>query len=99
MHQVPDRCLVRADTVPGWDVRTLVNHVVGEELWTVPLLEGRTIAEVGDRFDGDVLGAVPSDVVDSAAKAAAAAFEEPGAADRTVTCPSVTLPPRNTACS
>jgi len=42
-----------------WDVRALVNHVVGEELWTRPLLEGRTIAEVGDRFDGDVLGADP----------------------------------------
>jgi len=42
-----------------WDVRALVNHVVGEELWTQPLLEGRTIAEVGDQFDGDVLGDDP----------------------------------------
>jgi len=39
-----------------WDVQALVNHVVGEELWARPLLEGRTIDEVGDRFDGDVLG-------------------------------------------
>ena len=39
-----------------WDVRTLVNHVVGEERWAVPLLEGRTIAEVGDSLDGDLLG-------------------------------------------
>src|SRR5215210_4998300 len=30
-----------------WDVRQLVNHVVGEDRWTGPLLEGRTIAEVG----------------------------------------------------
>jgi uncharacterized protein (TIGR03086 family) len=42
-----------------WNVRTLVNHVVGEELWTQPLLEGKTIAEVGDQFDGDVLGDEP----------------------------------------
>jgi uncharacterized protein (TIGR03086 family) len=68
----------------GWDVRALVNHVAGEELWTVPLLEGRTIAEVGDRFDGDVLGADPALAVDTAAQAAVAAFEEPGAAERTV---------------
>ena len=39
-----------------WSVRDLVNHVVGEELWTAPLLRGKTIAEVGSRFDGDVLG-------------------------------------------
>ncbi len=42
-----------------WDVRTLVNHVVNELLWMPPLLEGKTIAEVGDRFDGDVLGSDP----------------------------------------
>jgi len=30
-----------------WSVRQLVNHVVGEELWTVPLLRGGTIEEAG----------------------------------------------------
>ena len=38
-----------------WTVRDLINHVTGEDLWTVPLMEGATIEEVGDRFDGDVL--------------------------------------------
>lgn len=42
-----------------WDVRALVNHVVGEEFWIRPLLEGKTIAEVGDRLDGDLLGDDP----------------------------------------
>jgi uncharacterized protein (TIGR03086 family) len=42
-----------------WDVRALVNHVVGEERWTGPLLDGMTIGEVGDRFDGDLLGDDP----------------------------------------
>jgi uncharacterized protein (TIGR03086 family) len=42
-----------------WKVRDLVNHVCGEDLWTAPLMTGRTIAEVGDRFDGDLLGADP----------------------------------------
>jgi uncharacterized protein (TIGR03086 family) len=45
---------------PDWDVRGLVNHVVYEDLWTVPLMEGATIAEVGDRFEGDMLGADPA---------------------------------------
>jgi uncharacterized protein (TIGR03086 family) len=67
-----------------WDVRALVNHVVGEELWVVPLFDGATIAEVGDRFDGDLLGADPVQVADEAADAAAATVAEPGALTRTV---------------
>src|ERR687898_12665 len=42
-----------------WDVRALVNHIAYEDLWTVPLMEGATIAEVGDRFEGDLLGDDP----------------------------------------
>jgi uncharacterized protein (TIGR03086 family) len=43
----------------AWNVRDLVNHVAGEDLWTVPLMHGSTIEEVGDRFDGDLLGGDP----------------------------------------
>jgi uncharacterized protein (TIGR03086 family) len=53
-----------------WSVRDLVNHVVGEDLWTVPLMRGETIAEVGSRFDGDVLG---EDPITAALRAAAEA--------------------------
>ena len=42
-----------------WDVRALVNHVVGEDRWTEPLMRGATIEEVGDRLDGDLLGDDP----------------------------------------
>ncbi len=42
-----------------WTVRDLVNHVVGEDRWTVPLVEGRTIADVGTSLDGDLLGDDP----------------------------------------
>lgn len=59
-----------------WDVRALVNHVVGEELWTRPLLQGMTIAEVGDRFDGDLLGDDPARVGRDASADAAAAVDE-----------------------
>ncbi|GAA3246234.1 TIGR03086 family metal-binding protein [Pseudonocardia petroleophila] len=58
---------------PGWDVRDLVNHLVNEERWTPLLLGGATIAEVGDRFDGDLLGADPLATYDEAAAAALAA--------------------------
>lgn len=42
-----------------WDVRTLVNHVVNEACWVKPLLGGKTLEEVGDSFDGDLLGEEP----------------------------------------
>ena len=42
-----------------WTVRDLTNHVAGEDLWTTPLVQGSTIEEVGDRFDGDLLGDDP----------------------------------------
>lgn len=42
-----------------WTVRDLVNHVTGEDRWTVPLLQGRTIDEVGTSLDGDLLGTHP----------------------------------------
>lgn len=42
-----------------WNVRDLVNHVVGEDLWAPLLLEGKSLEEVGDRFDGDLLGEDP----------------------------------------
>ncbi len=73
----------RVDAVPSdrwegptpcreWDVRTLVNHVVGEDAWTVPLVRGATIAEVGDSLDGDLLGDAP---VDTAVRSAGEAVD------------------------
>jgi len=59
-----------------WDVRTLVNHVVGEDLWTEPLVRGSTMEEVGDRFDGDLLGKAPVEVAVGAAALARHAVRE-----------------------
>jgi uncharacterized protein (TIGR03086 family) len=67
-----------------WDVRALVNHVVSEQRWSVPLFAGATIAEVGDKYDGDVLGADPVLSSTEAAEDAAAAVSEGGAMERTV---------------
>jgi uncharacterized protein (TIGR03086 family) len=67
-----------------WDVRTLLHHVVGEFLWMPPLLAGQTIAEVGDRFDGDILGERPQEAASAAAAEALQAAGEPGALERTV---------------
>jgi uncharacterized protein (TIGR03086 family) len=69
---------------PQWNVRALVNHVVGEDLWTVALMEGATIEEVGGRFDGDVLGHDPLATARGAADAATIAAGSGLIAGRTV---------------
>jgi uncharacterized protein (TIGR03086 family) len=67
-----------------WSVRDVVNHITAENLWAEPLMDGRTVAEVGDRFDGDVLGSDPQSAWEQAAKSAVAAFGQPGATEKTV---------------
>ena len=74
----------RATPCAGWSVRDLVNHVVGEELWTVPLVQGSTIEEVGARFDGDVLGSDPLARSLRAATEAVAVVDERAPAGGTV---------------
>ncbi len=67
-----------------WDVRALVNHLVSENRWTPPLMAGKTVGEVGDRFDGDLLGGEPRRAWDESSREAVAAVGEPGAVERTV---------------
>jgi uncharacterized protein (TIGR03086 family) len=68
----------------GWSVRELVNHLVAGNWWVAPLVEGQTIDEVGDRFDGDVLGDDPSAAYQASETPAAAAFRAAGAMEAPV---------------
>lgn len=67
-----------------WDVRRLLAHNVYENLWVPPILDGRTIEEVGDRFEHDVLGDDPKGAWVGTVEPACAAVDEPGALERTV---------------
>jgi uncharacterized protein (TIGR03086 family) len=84
VRQVGDHQWQVATPDEDWSVRDLVNHVAGEDLWAPPLLAGSTITEVGDRFDGDVLGADPKAAWSTASVGAVQAVGEPGVMDRTV---------------
>ena len=76
----PDRW--QGDTpCAGWDVRALLSHLVAGNLWAAELGAGGTIERVGDRLDGDVLGADPAAAYTASADAAAAVFRRPGALD------------------
>ncbi|MGW0709575.1 TIGR03086 family metal-binding protein [Streptomyces sp. NPDC002643] len=68
-----------------WTVRDLVNHLVSEQLWVPSLVrDGCMIEEVGDTFEGDLLGPDPAASWDTAAHSAREAFAAPGALERTV---------------
>ncbi len=67
-----------------WNVRDLANHVIGENRWVPHMMDGKTVADVGDALDGDLLGDDPAGEWDRAAKEALASVQEPGALERTV---------------
>ena len=70
-----------------WDVRALVHHLLYEQRWVTSLLEGMTIAQVGDRFEGDLMGGDASawpGLLASAIEQAHTAVAQPGALERTV---------------
>ena len=68
----------------GQTVREVLNHVVAGNLWAGELMAGKTIAEVGDRLDGDVLGDDPRKAYDESAVVAGAAFTGDDAMERPV---------------
>jgi uncharacterized protein (TIGR03086 family) len=70
-----------------WDVRTLVHHLLYEQLWVRPLLEGQTVEEIGDRFEGDLMGADATNwpgLLAASIEEAHAAIAQPGSLRRTV---------------
>ncbi len=84
VREVPADALTRPTPCAEWDVRTVLNHLVGENWWVPELAQGKTIDEVGDQFEGDLLGTDPVRTWDEAADTAVAAVSEPGALERTV---------------
>lgn len=84
VEQVKDDQWSSSTPCTEWDVRALVNHLVNEDVWMPPLLEGKTIEEVGDKFDGDLLGDDPKQSWKQASEEAIAAAGQDGVLERTV---------------
>ncbi len=84
MREVRDDQWSAPTPCTDWSVRDLANHVIGENRWIPPLMDGKTVEDVGDALDGDLLGEDPAGEWDRAAKEAIAAIEEPGSFERTV---------------
>ncbi|HSW80479.1 MAG TPA: TIGR03086 family metal-binding protein [Candidatus Saccharimonadales bacterium] len=58
-----------------WDLRALLNHMINEISWIPDLLAGKTIKEVGDKYDGDLVGDDPRKSWKNAADKALKAVE------------------------
>ena len=84
MAAVRDLDMDKPTPCSEWNVRDLINHLVYEDKWAVPLLAGKTIAEVGDQFEGDLVGDDPHLAWKLASEEVKAAAQEPGAMERTV---------------
>lgn len=59
-----------------WNLKQLFNHMVYELSWIPDLLAGKTIDEVGTKYDGDLIGDDPQAAWQKAAKAAREAVEK-----------------------
>jgi len=62
-----------------WNVRQVANHLIGENLWARELFQGKTIAEVGSKLDGDLTGDAPARAYAASQEAATGAGTAPGA--------------------
>jgi uncharacterized protein (TIGR03086 family) len=73
VHKIKNDQWTASTPCTDWDVRALVKHLVYESLWVPPMLEGKTIKEVGDAYEGDILGDDPVGAWDKADDSARAA--------------------------
>lgn len=83
IHRIRDDQWGIPSNCTQWTVKQLVNHLVNENYWEPELLSGKTIKEVGDRFEGDLLGNNPVEIWEKTLKDANAKLDSnPNIIDR-----------------
>lgn len=73
---VPGSAWQRPSPCEQWTARGVLNHLTAEQLWAPHLLRGESLEQVGDRYDGDVLGDDPVGAFGRALDAALAAWAD-----------------------
>ena len=81
---VKDEDWKKDSNCPPWTVHDLANHIVSENLWVKPLIEGKTIEDVGFQFEGDMLGDDPVRSYENSIEEASESFSQSGAMEATV---------------
>ncbi len=59
-----------------WNLKQLINHMIYELMWLPDIVSGKTIQEVGDVYDGDLVGDNPIAAWDVASTKALAAVKK-----------------------
>lgn len=68
-----------------WDVRALVHHLTYENFWAAELFAGKTMEEIGARYElNDLLGEDPLKTFNESVEGARKTAQEPGVMERTV---------------
>lgn len=62
-----------------WTIGNLINHIISENLWVKDIVDGKTISDVGDKYEGDCLGDDFLKAYIDSAKEADGAFAKKGA--------------------
>ena len=65
--------------IPGITLRQLINYHAYDDIWVPEVLAGKTIEEIGDKYNGDLLGNDPKDSyakITAVAQAAAQDFTD-----------------------
>lgn len=65
-----------------WSVRDLLQHIIYGTIWIDDVFAGKTVAEVGDKYEGDLIGEDPLASYDAAMASAKAAVAKPGAMEQ-----------------
>ena len=65
-----------------WNVRELIQHVLYGTVWIEDVFEGKTVEEVGTKYDGDLLGDNPLAAYDDAITRAKRSIAKPGAMEQ-----------------
>src|SRR4051794_35361051 len=76
---IPAERWTAATPCSQWDVRALVDHVVRWNTFVSEFIAGRRLEDIPAAFEKDVLTDRPASAAAASARAAAAAFDTPGA--------------------
>lgn len=74
---ITESAWTNATPCDDWNVKDIVNHLVYENVWAVELLNGKSIGEVGDAFEGDLVGQHPQQKYESTTKDVRMIIERP----------------------
>lgn len=97
VERIPADAWDRQSPCEDWTVRDVLNHLTSEHLWAPRLLGGETVEQVGDAYDGDVLGDDPVEAWRSAQTRSVLAFGAVEDDDQEVSVSSGRIPVREYA--